>query len=58
MHRAISTGSRSKLNGRTTMLGGTGVMTVANVNSRPLPSLFHSLNRGHRAFATPVTAFC
>ena len=55
---AICTGSRSKLNGPTTMLGGTGGTTVANVNSRPLPSLFHSLNQGHGAFATPGTATC
>ena len=56
MHQAICTGSRSKLNGPNTMLGGTGGTTVASVNSRPLPSLVHSLNRGHGAFATPGTA--
>ena len=58
MHLAICTGSRSKLNGPNTMLGGTGGTTVANVNSRPLPSLGHSLNRGHGAFSTPGTAIC
>ena len=55
MHPAICTGSRSKLNGPNTMLGGTGGTTVASVNSRSLPSLVHYLNRGHGAFATPGT---
>ena len=53
MHRAICTGSRSKLNGPNAMLLGTGGITVARVNSNPFPSLVHSLNRGHGAFATP-----
>ena len=38
------------------MLRGTEGTQVANVNSQPLPSLVHSLNRGHGAFATPGTA--
>ena len=58
MHLAICTSSRSKLNGPNTMLGGSGGTTVANVNSKPLPSLVPSLNRGHGAFATPGTAIC
>ena len=56
MNLAICTGSLSKLNGPNTMLGGTGGNTVPNVNSRALPSLVYSLNRGHGAFATPGTA--
>ena len=40
------------------MLGGIGGTTVASVNSKRLPSLVHSLNRGHGAFATLGTAIC
>ena len=58
MHLTICTGSRSILNGPNTMLGGTGGTTVASVNSRPLPSLVHFLNRVHGAFATPGAAIC
>ena len=58
MHLAICTGSFSKVNGPNTMLGGTGGTTVASVNSKPLPSLVHSLNLGHGAFATPGAAIC
>ena len=53
MHRTICTGSRSKLKGPKAILLGTGGITVARVNSNPFPSLVHSLNRGHGAFATP-----
>ena len=49
INRAICAGSRSKLNGPNTMLGGKGGITVASVNSRPLPSFGHSSNRGHGA---------
>ena len=53
MHRAICTGSLSKLNGPNAMLLGTGGITVGKVNSRPFSSLVHSLNRGQGAFSTP-----
>ena len=58
MHLAICNGSRSKLNGPNTMLGGTVRTTVHNVNSSPLPLFVHSLNRGHGAFATFGVAIC